>query len=229
MDPPPPCLFCWNERIQNSQGEMDVPRLSPNCKQATRTESQFLHLENNSIPCFAVAVHGHLRSQVLVEWDPQYLWLLFLKPCGPKDWTKALAHAGQALYHWVMALAVMALHLPWGKQENQGQCDVKKGQRSRGVWGAAEGFQNLVREYGYRSWPLTTLPRGNSSAIGRQELWIHSFGSTNLLTASQGSSQVIHPCAMVFLFVFCCFEKNQQIQFFLLSIWIAWSIPPYPQ
>lgn len=137
---------------------MDVPRLSPNCKQATRTESQFLHLENNSIPCFAIAVHGYLHSQVLVEKDPQYLWLLFLKPCGPKDWTKALAHAGQALYHWVMALAVMALHLPWGKQENQGQCDVKEGQRSCRVWGAAEGFQNLVREYGYRTWPLTMLP-----------------------------------------------------------------------
>lgn len=51
---------------------MGVPRLSPNCKQATRTES-LSHLEDNSIPCFAVAVHGHLYSQVVVERDPQYL------------------------------------------------------------------------------------------------------------------------------------------------------------
>lgn len=77
----------------------------------------------------------------------------------------------------------MALHLPWGKQENQGQCDVKEGQRSHGVWGATGGFQNLVREYGYRSWPLIVLRRGNSSVTGRQELrksflWIcKSFNS----------------------------------------------------
>lgn len=136
----------------------------------------------------------------------------FLKPCGPEEWTKALTHAGQAQYRWVMTLAVMSLRLPWAREENQGQCDVKEGQRSHRVWGAAEGFM---------------LPRGNSSVMGRQELWNPFLWIYKYFTRVKSGDL---PLCYGFLFVFCCrcFEKNQQRLLFLLSILDSLKYPSPP-
>lgn len=170
--------------------------------------------------------------------DTSWKWLsvplsAVLKSCGPKDWTKGLSHAVQVLYHWVMSLPI---HLSWGGEEgNQDQCDTKEDQRSHEVWGAAGDFQNLVREYSYRSLPSAMLPRGNFSAIGRQELWnpfpwiYKSFKCFTSVKSGDPASCCSFCLCVCFLLLLLFWKKLSKDSFPICPSWVAWSIHSYSQ